>query len=268
MSSISEVLKAVVVGLVQALTEFLPVSSSGHMVITKVLLNIEEVGITIEVVTHFATALAVIIYLRKRIKEILEAVIRRVAPSKAPRTESQKRDFNLFLWVIVGSIPAAVVGLTVRDEIGRLFEDVTMTSLMLTVTGVFVFASGRFGRPGASLGPVRALVIGIAQAFAIIPGISRSGFTVGTGLATGVDRREAFEFSLLLSLPAIIGASVIELLSGRIGGDPAVILAAAVPAFAGGYIAITLLFKAVVSRRFHLFAYYLIPLGILLLIFT
>jgi undecaprenyl-diphosphatase len=259
-----DVLKAVIIGVVQALTEFLPVSSSGHLVIAKTFLGLEEVGITLEVVTHFATALAVIVFLRKRIASMLRAVYARLRPG-ARLDGAAAADSRLFLYVILGSVPAAAVGLLVRDRVETMFESVTRVAVMLIVTGVFVFLTGRFGKPRTSLGPGRSLLIGIAQAFAIIPGISRSGFTVGAGLASGVERREAFEFSLLLSLPAILGASVLELAGGRLGGNPLVILAAALPAFAGGYLAITLLFRTVIHHKFHTFAYYLIPLGIILL---
>jgi undecaprenyl-diphosphatase len=268
MNPVSEVLKAAVIGVVQALTEFLPVSSSGHMVIAKSLLHMTEQHITIEVVTHLATALAVLVYLRHRILEILGALAAPLSSGRMEVTERRRRDLRLFLLVILGSVPAALVGLAARDSIGRLFEDVTTTSIMLIVTGVFVLVSGRLGRPRASLGPLQAVIVGIGQAFAIVPGISRSGLTVGSGLLAGLERKEAFEFSLLLSLPAIIGASIIEMVSGRVGGELAVILAAAVPAFVGGYIAISLLYRAVVRNRFHMFAYYLIPLGIALLIFA
>jgi len=261
-----EILKAVAIGLVQALTEFLPVSSSGHMVVTKALLHVEEVGITIEVVTHFATALAVVIYLRQRIRAILRALVVHAAAPRSGRTAEQGHDLRLLLLVLLGSVPAAVVGLAFRDAIEGLFVDTHMTSIMLIATGVFVFISGRLARPGKHLGWRRAFVVGLAQAAAIVPGVSRSGSTVGTGLLLGVDRRQAFEFSLLLSLPAILGASVIEAVSGRLGGDPIIVVAAAVPAFLGGLVAINLLFRSIVRNKFHVFAYYLIPLGVLLLI--
>jgi undecaprenyl-diphosphatase len=259
-----EVLKAVLFGIVQAITEFLPVSSSGHLVLAKDLLGLEEVGITMEVVTHLATALAVIVFLRKRIVEILSAVVGKAKPGYEPG-ESATRDFRLFLFVILGSVPAAVVGLLMRDRVEGLFDNVTTTALMLVITGLFVFVTGKFGRASGSLGWGKALLVGVAQACAIIPGLSRSGLTVGTGLASGVPRKEAFEFSLLLSLPAILGASLLEIVGGRLGGDPAVVLAAAVPAFVGGYFAIKLLFATVIHHRFHAFAYYLIPLGLLVL---
>ena len=261
-----DVVKAMVIGLVQALTEFLPVSSSGHMVVAKTLLGIDQSGMTIEVVTPFATALAVIVYLRKRILRILEAVARQLR-SRNRRADSDVRtDARLFWLVILGSLPAGAVGLILHDRIERLFSDVATTAVMLLATGVFVLAAGKLARPRTSLGPLRALIIGAAQAVAMVPGISRSGMTVGTGLLAGVDRSEIFEFSLLLSLPAIIGAAVLEIIGGRLGGDAVIMLAAAIPAFLGGYFAIRLLYAAIVRDWFHAFAYYLIPVSIVLLI--
>jgi len=263
-----EVLKAVIIGLVQALTEFLPVSSSGHMVIAKTFLGMEEVGITLEVVTHLATALAVIAYFRKRIVSILGAVLKAITSGPQNLPEGQAADFKLFLFIILASVPAGLVGFLIRDQVGRLFENVAATAVMLILTGIFVLISGKFARSIESIGVGRSLIIGIAQAVAIIPGVSRSGLTVGSGLLSGARKEEAFEFSLLLSLPAILGATAIEALGGRLGGSPLIILAAAIPAFACGYFAISLLFRAIVRNRFHLFGFYLIPLGVLVLILS
>jgi undecaprenyl-diphosphatase len=261
-----EVLKAVIIGLVQALTEFLPVSSSGHMVIARTFLGVEEVGITMEVVTHLATALAVIVYFRKRIVSILGAVLKSVTGGHRNLAETEASDFRLFLLLMLASVPAGLVGILIRDQVGRLFEDVNTTAAMLILTGCFVLVSGRFAKSTASIGAGRSVLIGIAQALAIIPGVSRSGLTVGSGLLSGARKEEVFEFSLLLSLPAILGAGAVELLGERIGGSPVTILAAAIPAFAGGYFAISLLFRAIARDKFHLFAFYLIPLGALILI--
>jgi undecaprenyl-diphosphatase len=241
-----EILKAAIMGAVQAV------------------LGLEEVGITMEVVTHLATALAVIVFLRRRIFQIIAAVAGRLA-SRGRWAEAPSMDFRLFLFVIVGSLPAGVFGILLRDQIEGLFKDITSTGLMLILTGVFVFLTGRFARGSGPVTAGRSFVVGLAQAVAIIPGISRSGLTVGAGLALGIDRKAAFEFSLLLSLPAILGASAIELAGGRLGGDPIVILAAAVPAFVGGLFAIKLLFRTIIHHKFHAFAYYLIPVGILVL---
>jgi undecaprenyl-diphosphatase len=263
---ILDVLKAIVIGLIQALTEFLPVSSSGHMVIAKTLLRVDETGMTIEVVTHFATALAVVVYLRKRILRILRAVARQLRSRNRQADFDRMMDARLFWLVILGSLPAGAAGLALHDQIERLFSDVSTTAIMLVATGAFVFAAGKLARPSTSLGPLRALIIGAAQAVAMVPGISRSGMTVGTGLLTGVERSDIFEFSLLLSLPAIIGAALLEIVSGGLRGDAVIILASAIPAFLGGYVAIRLLYAAIVNNRFHAFAYYLIPVGIVLLL--
>jgi undecaprenyl-diphosphatase len=238
------------------------------MVIAKTFLGMEEVGITLEVVTHLATAVAVIAYFRKRIVSILLAVVEAVAAGPRNLGESRAADFKLFLLIILASVPAGLVGFLIRDQVGELFENVTATSIMLILTGIFVLVSGKLAKSIASIGVGRSLLIGVAQAIAIIPGVSRSGLTVGSGLLSGARKEEAFEFSLLLSLPAILGATAIEALGGRMGGSPVVILAAAIPAFVCGYFAISLLFRAIVRNRFHLFGYYLIPLGILVLILS
>lgn len=255
--------QSIALGLVQALTEFLPVSSSGHIVIVKWLLKVGEVGITLEVVTHLATALAVIIYLRGRIAAVLRSLWRAAAGKRRALTSEERGDLALAAALVVGSIPAAILGFALNDFFEGLFDDVAATSLMLVITGVFLLLVGRRRKEGTALRLLQALVIGVAQALAIIPGISRSGLTVGTGLALGVDRRQAFEFSLLLSVPAILGATALEALSGDLGGEVLTISASALTAFVAGYFAIAALFRAVVGNKFHYFGYYLIPAGLL-----
>lgn len=255
--------QSIVLGLVQALTEFLPVSSSGHIVIAKWLLKVGEVGITLEVVTHLATVLAVIIYLRRRIGGILCAVWHGAAGGRGAMTDEERGNLALAGAIVVGSVPAAILGFALNDFFKGLFNDVATTSVMLVVTGVFLLIVGRRRNQGIALKLPHALVIGVAQALAIIPGISRSGLTVGTGLALAIDRRQAFEFSLLLSVPAILGATALEALSGGLGGDLLTIGASAITAFVAGYIAISILFRTVVGNKFHYFGYYLIPVGLL-----
>jgi undecaprenyl-diphosphatase len=259
---------AVLLGLVQALTEFLPVSSSGHLVIVKTLFKVTETGITLEIVTHLGTVLAVVVYLRKRILNLARAAgLKLVRPGKA-LPESEARDFRLVLLLVAGSLPAAILGLAVRNHIEALFQDIVTTAAMLVLTGCFVLATGKLARERTGLGLRQALGIGVAQAIAIVPGISRSGLTVGAGLALGVNKREAFEFSLLLSVPAVLGATLLEAIGGRLGGEPGVIAVAAATAFLGGYLAISLLARAVVKNKFHLFGYYLIPFGLLVILIS
>lgn len=260
--------QSVILGLVQALTEFLPVSSSGHIVIVKSLLRVGEVGITLEIVTHLATTLAVIVYLRRRIADILRALWRRLARGRDAMTEGDRIGLGLAGAVVVGSVPAAILGFALNDFFEGLFDDVATTSLMLVVTGIFLLAVGRLRKEGAALRLPQALAIGVAQAIAMIPGISRSGLTVGTGLALAINRREAFEFSLLLSVPAVLGATLLEAVTGDLGGDVLAITASALAAFVAGYLAISVLFRAVVGNRFHCFGYYLIPVGVIAAVLT
>jgi undecaprenyl-diphosphatase len=263
MEILSDLPRAVLLGLVQALTEFLPVSSSGHLVIAKSLLKIGEAGITFEIFTHLATTLAVIIYLRKRIWGLTRGLAGWLRPAGGARVDSDRAQARLAGFVLVGSVPAAVLGFSFNDFFEGLFANLTAVGVMLVVTGLFLIATGRRAREDKPIGVSRALAVGLAQAAAIIPGLSRSGLTVGTGLAVGVPKREAFEFSLLLSVPAVLGAVLFKILDGGMAGDPLVVAASAITALAGGYVAIALLFRAVVKNRFYAFAYYLIPVGLL-----
>lgn len=261
-----ELLKACVYGIVQGLTEFLPVSSSGHLVITNHYLGVADVGITMEVLTHAATVLAAIIYMRRRIAEILAAVLRVPRSGYRGLEDRVRGEVRLFVLLVAASVPAAVVGLLVRDLVEGLFTDVPGAARMLLVTGLFVYLTGRFGGGKKVFNLPRALLVGVAQACAILPGLSRSGLTVGTGLALKVERKRAFEFALLLSIPVILGATLFELLGGRLGGSGPALAAAFIAAFIAGYFAISILFRSVVKNRFHMFAYYLIPAGIALLL--
>jgi undecaprenyl-diphosphatase len=259
-------LKACVYGAVQGLTEFLPVSSSGHLVIAKHYLGVEDAGITMEVLTHAATALAAIIFMRRRIAEILAAAWNALRHGYRGLDDTARGDVRLLIMLAVATAPAVVAGLLVRDHVEGLFSDVSGAARMLIVTGAFVFLAGRFGGGVRPFNLPRALAVGFAQACAILPGISRSGLTVGTGLALGVDRKKAFEFALLLSIPVILGATLFEFLGGRLEGSSALLAAAFIAAFVSGYAAISVLFKSVVKNRFYMFAFYLIPAGIVLLI--
>ena len=263
MQNLPDLVKAIVLGLVQALTEFLPVSSSGHLVIAKSVLKFGEMGITFEICTHLATTLAVIVYLRKRIAAMLLGLAGWLRPTGGVASESDRNQARLVGLVVVGSLPAAVLGFALNDFFEGLFSNPGAVGAMLVVTGLFLLATGRRARENKPLGVSRALAVGLAQAAAIIPGLSRSGLTVGAGLAAGVPKREAFEFSLLLSIPAVLGATLFKILDGGMGGAPSEIVASAVTALVAGYIAIAVLFRVVIANRLHTFAYYLIPLGLL-----
>jgi undecaprenyl-diphosphatase len=243
--------EAVLLGIVQGATEFLPVSSSGHLVIGQALLGIELPGIFFEVAVHVATLLSVLLVYRQRVAELFVGAVR--------REPSALRYVGL---ILLASVPAGVVGVFFEDAVSALFESDWTVGVALAVTGALLWstrAAQRRTRQPADLTPGRALLIGVAQAVAITPGISRSGSTVVTGLWLGVDAREAAAFSFLMSLPAIGGAALLqlpELMEGEMGMSPGVLFAALVAAAVTGVLAIRTFLALLQRRAFHHFGVY------------
>jgi undecaprenyl-diphosphatase len=194
-------LEAFLLGLAQGITEFLPVSSSGHLVIGQTLLDIQVPGVVFEVTVHLATLLSVLVVFRKRVAELAAGAVR-----------LEGEAWRYLGLIALASVPAAVVGLGVRGAMEALFEAPYVTGLALLATGTFLWTSRRaMARDPAGKPGIRdALLMGIAQAFAIVPGISRSGATVVAGLWLGVGAEEAAAFSFLMAVPAILGAAALQ----------------------------------------------------------
>ena len=248
-------LEAVVLGLVQGLTEFFPVSSSGHLVLAEALLDVNPPGVAFEVLVHLATALSVLLLYRGRLVALLAGALR-------------KRSDDLRYLALLGlaSVPAVLLGFTLSGAIARLFDEPVLTALSLLVTGVVVYATrwllprGERSHPGWA----GSLAVGIAQALALLPGISRSGMTVATALWARTRRERAAEFSFLLSVPAILGASLLqlpELSSAEFRVGTIELAAASLSAFAAGVVAIVLFVRWLQVGRFHRFAYYCWAVG-------
>jgi len=193
--------EAIGLGVLQGLTEFLPVSSSGHLALAEHFLGVRSPGIAFEVFAHFGTALAVIVFFRRRVASIVVALVRALVGASHEPAEAR-----LGVRLAVGTVPAVVVGYLSNDQIKSAFANPTLVSGLLVLTGCVLWLTRRLS-PGAR--PVEslrdALVIGMAQAVAILPGISRSGSTISAGLALGVQREQAAEFAFLLSIPVILG---------------------------------------------------------------
>ena len=196
-----DIFDAVFLGIIQGLTEFLPISSSGHLVIFQKLLGFQQQQLLFDCALHVGTLLAVVIYFSKDIKRIFKSVL-----SKKENTDS-----FLLKDIITGSIPTAIIGFLFKDYFERAFSSALIAGIMLCVTGLFVGAT-KFIPEGSKkrVGLIRSVLIGIAQGIAIIPGISRSGATIVCGLMCKIDRELAFKFSFLLSIPAISGAFILE----------------------------------------------------------
>ncbi len=253
-----EFLKMIALAVIQGLTEFLPVSSSGHLVLTQHFLGALEGDIFFDIVLHVGTLGSVMVVYRKDIFRLLKF---------------DKPAIGYLLSLVVGTLPAVAVGLLAKDFIESLFHSPLFAAGGLLFTSLILFST-RFSKDsGAGLpepwepkavAPVQALVIGMAQAFAILPGISRSGSTIAASLWLGVARAEAARFSFLLSIPAIGGALVLQLLGGELGGrsDMPMLLGAAMASFAVGLLAIRWTALAVVQAHFWKFGFYCIVAGV------
>ena len=248
------VLQGMLLGLLQGLTEFLPVSSSGHLALAEHFFGIESPGVTFEVFVHFGTAMAVVLFFRGRIASILVALARCAA-----RLQHDAADVRLALHLLLATVPAAAVGYFLAPRVEKAFTSPMLVSVLLMVTGFILWFSGKLF-PGTKVRGtwLDALVIGVAQALAILPGISRSGSTVTAGLAVGLERRAAAEFAFLLSVPVIFGAAAVHLgdaLEAGASSGPALAFGT-LAAFLSALPAIALLLRAVTAGKLSNFAYY------------
>lgn len=264
-------IETILLGIIQGLTEFLPISSSGHLVVFKNLLGFKEPELLLDASLHLGTLLAVCIYFRSDLKRMVGEIWELVR-SKGDHRFRLKPHASLALMVVIGSIPTALIGIIFKDPLERLFGSVTTVGVMLMVTGIIV-GSTRFVPKAhgklTEVGPLIALAIGTAQGLAIIPGISRSGSTIVCALIFGLSRELAGRFSFLLSIPAIIGAVILQLDAeavARVGVVPIILgfLSSALV----GFMALKLLMEMVKKGQFYYFAPYCWAIGILTIVFV
>jgi len=237
-----EIVKAVLLGIIQGLTEFLPISSSGHLVIFKEVLKYKELGVGFDVFLHFGTLLAILFKFRSLIFELL------------------KNPFNsLSLSIVIACLATAPGGLLVHFFLKEVFSSGAFASLMLFLTGLYLLSTRKIKEGRKDLPTFKdAFLIGISQAFAVLPGLSRSGLTIATGLHLGLKRKGAFYFSFLLAVPVILGAVFLEgkeVLSG-FGGSLGLFLLGALSAFLSGYMSLSFLLKKVQKGELYHFAPY------------
>ena len=247
----------ILLAILQGIAEFLPISSSGHLVLGKTLLGISEGDATIEIFLHFGTLLAIIVFYRRRLWAIVCAFFNR---------KFRDENFKLALFVVWASIPAGIVGFLWEDEIEKLFSSPLLASSMLIVTAAIllstIFASNR---QNFRWNYLSTMLIGVAQAFAILPGISRSGSTIAMALWLGANSDDAAEFSFILAIPALTGAAVIkakDMISAKILPPPELYLATVISAIVG-YFALALLIPVLKRRKLWLFGIYCAFVGIL-----
>ncbi|MEU7790846.1 MULTISPECIES: undecaprenyl-diphosphate phosphatase [unclassified Amycolatopsis] len=264
--------EALVLGLVQGLTEFLPISSSAHLRIVAALAGWDDPGAAFTAVTQIGTELAVIIYFGPKIGKILRAWFFSLTKPEWRRDP----DARLGWLIIVGSLPIVVLGLLLQDQIDSAFRDLRITASVLIVFGLILLLADRIGKQERTLDHLtvpHGLGFGFAQALALIPGVSRSGGTTSAGLLLGYTRAEAAEYSFLLALPAVFGSGVYKLKdigSGEVPAQWGPTILATLVAFGVGYIVIAWLMAYIKKRSFVPFVVYRLALGVLLfvLIFT
>jgi len=242
-------LNYIILGIVQGLTEFFPVSSSGHLVIMQKFLGAGPQNAAAAVVLHLGTALAVAVFF---FHEILKAL----------------RDKKTLLLILVVTAITGVIGVLGKDFFERLFSLPKMAAGALVFTGAVLILTKFTSEKKAIVQIKDALILGLTQGLAIVPGISRSGMTISTLLFRGVNPQVSFNFSFIISLPAILGAAVLEakgicfLLKGNLGG----LAAGFIFSFSSGILALTLLRKILMRAKFHYFGYYCILIGIMTLL--
>lgn len=253
-----DIFKAVLLGIIQGLTEFLPISSSGHLVIGSEILNFHEPGIAFEVFLHCGTLFAVILVFRRDLMQMVRSLF--VSPKARRQNPELDRFFHWNINIIVATLPAVVVGLFLKDSIDRIFDTILVTYAMLAVTGIIMLLTRFLHDRNAVINWPRSLGIGVAQAMAILPGLSRSGSTIFTGMLVGVNRETAARFSFLMSIPAILGAVVLKTGDFIASPPPAdqliCILSGTAASVISGYAAIVLLMRIIRRGRLHWFGYY------------
>lgn len=271
-------LSAIILGLVQGVAEFLPISSSGHLAIFQKffsLADVEHDHMFFDVLLHLGTLIAVFVAYRKDIAEILREFFAMVHLRRLPKGE--KPDIparRMILMLILATLPLVLV-LPIKDHVENLYTNTFFIAFALVVTGLLLFLSDRMKRgtkDAKSATMVDALLVGAAQAVAVVPGLSRSGTTISAGLARGFERAFAVKFSFLMSIPAVLGANILSIVDAiKAGIDTSLLpvyLVGVLVAMVSGYAAIRLLRYIAQKGRFGGFAYYCLGAGLVTLILS
>jgi undecaprenyl-diphosphatase len=257
------VFQAIVLGLLQGLSEFLPISSSAHLALTPWLLGWEPPGLAFDVALHLGTLIALVWFFWQEWVTLFKAFLSIVRKGRV-ETESERR----FAFVAVATIPGAAAGYLLQDYARTIFRTPALTGLMLIVMGVILWLVDRKARQDRGLPQmtwIHAIGIGFAQMFAIIPGVSRSGSTITAGRAFGFSREAAAVFSFLMSLPIITAAVVFEGRHAIEEGITAPLVAGVISAAVSGWLAISVLLKFIARNSYGVFALYRLVLGIIVL---
>ena len=244
-------LEIIILGVIQGITEFLPISSSGHLVIAQNILGVKSPGNTLEVLFHFGTLMSVFYVFFEDLKQILLKI-------------NHKNNQLFIIHIIIATLPAVLAGLFLKDYFLKIFDNVHLVGFALCSTGILLILSKRFKNNQKKIAFSSSLLVGLAQAVAIIPGISRSGSTISVCMYLGIPPREAARFSFLLSIPVILGASILGFL--EIESDKTfnnlTLLVAIMISFFTGVLALKILLKILETGKFYFFGIYCMIVGV------
>ena len=259
-----DILRSIVLGIIQGLTEFLPVSSSGHLELAKYFLgddSMAEESLLMTVTLHAATALSTIVIFRKDILEILQGLFR----------FKWNEETQFVTKIVVSMIPAVLVGVLLEDQIESLFNrNIVLVTFMLIVTGLLLFLADRAHKTDKKVGFQNAFWVGIAQAIAILPGISRSGATISSAVLLGIDREKAARFSFLMVIPLIFGKMLKDIAEGDLSSasvDLAPLGIGFVVAFMTGLLACVWMIRLVKNSKLSYFSIYCFSVAALVLVY-
>jgi len=267
-------LRAAVIGLVQGLTEFLPISSSGHLIVVREMFHWHFLkdDLTFDVALHLGTAMAVLGYFWREWLEMAGALLGRMRPAWVPSNPGSIYDSRFLILLVVGSLPAAIVGLPLEQWVEDKVRSPEVVGVMLALFAVVLLVAERLGRKVRQIGAVRlgdAVVIGCAQAVALVPGVSRSGVTITAALARGLRREDAARFSFLLATPVIVGAGLLKMAQavhdGIPSGDIPVLLIGIVTAAVVGWASFGYLLRLMQTQSYAPFVVYRILAGVFFL---
>jgi undecaprenyl-diphosphatase len=252
---------AIILGILQGLTEFLPISSDGHLALAQMLLEVDGGGLTLSVLLHTGTLLATILYFRQRIGNVLLDLWQHLRGGRLPAPASPGWDAIL---VLVATVPTGLCGLALRDIVADWTAQPLATGFGFVITACLL-TSTLWAKPGNLLSPslAGALLLGAAQGLAVAPGVSRSGLTIVTALWLGMRSERAFEFSMLMSVPAVTAAILLELAMGdSMDGHALALVAGAITAFGVGLVALALLRRVVSRGNLAWFALWVMPVAL------
>lgn len=263
-------MREILLGFIQGLTEFLPISSSGHLAIIQNFYHgVGDTDVLFDILLHVGTLFVVLLYYRRELLALFKAIpsfffhnpikAQEALVSETIREEAVNR--KMILLILVGSVPTGVIGIVLQSAIKESFSSLFVVAICLLITGLLLYLADTLDLTSAkkTLSYKEALIIGTVQGIAVFPGISRSGSTISTGILLGIDRSVAARFSFLLSIPAILGAVVLEgkdLMTLTQAPNFVLYLIGTLVAFLTGYVAITTLIKLVIKRKLIWFTLY------------